>query len=71
VGVELQAAIIGALIGGGFVLIGSVLQHFLSLREDSVKRQRDEIYAESERLRKRLLAGVSEASARGTYEHGK
>ena len=39
---ELLAALMGALVGGGFAVLGSVLQHWLSLREDRIKRERDE-----------------------------
>ena len=36
------AALVGALVGGSFALLGSVIQHFLSLREDRIKREREE-----------------------------
>lgn len=45
---ELLAALIGALVGGGFAVLGSVLQHWLSLREDRIKRERDEAREEQQ-----------------------
>lgn len=49
---ELQAALIGALIGalvgGSFALLGTVLQHYLALREDRIRRERDESQKEQD-----------------------
>lgn len=61
------AALWGAVVGGVLTLMATVLQHFLSLREDNIKREREEIYAKSEELRRRLLAGGSEAAERGRF----
>lgn len=65
---DVQAALWGAAVGGALTIVATVIQHFLSLREDSVKRQRDEVYDKAASLRRRLLAGSSEAAERGTYE---
>jgi hypothetical protein len=65
---ELSLLLIGASIALLSSMLTLIIQHFLSLEEDSVKRQRDEVFRKAEDLRKQLLAGVSEASTRGTYE---
>ena len=64
---ELSLLLIGASIALLSSMLTLIVQHFLSLREDSVKRQRDEVFRKAEDLRKQLLAGVSETSSRGTY----
>lgn len=65
---DLRIALVSALVGGGLSMSGVFLQHVLSLREDSIKRQRDEIYQRAEELRKQLLAGTREAAERRAYE---
>ena len=50
----LIAALIGALVGGSFALFGSVIQHFLSLREDRIKREREEEQKKRELIRQTL-----------------
>jgi hypothetical protein len=55
---ELMAALIGALVGGGFAILGTlsatILQHWLSLREDGIKRERDAKEREAILLRMKL-----------------
>lgn len=61
------ATLVGAVVGGVLTLLATVLQHLLSLREDSIKRGRDEIYEETAELRRRLLAGSGEAAESGRF----
>lgn len=56
---DIQYVLVGAIIGGGFVLIGAFLQYFLSLREDKIKRERDSNDLFVHRQRKNLVKGVN------------
>ena len=50
----LIAALVGALVGGGFAVLGGVVVHFLNLREDRIKRERDQADKRAEEVRKLL-----------------
>jgi hypothetical protein len=59
----LIAALVGALVGGGFAVLGGVVVHFLNLREDRIKRQRDRDDKRDEE-RRNLLKPDSESLTR-------
>jgi hypothetical protein len=61
----LIAALIGALVGGGFAVLGGVVAHFLNLREDRIKRERDKADKQQEELRRNLsLSSETETRAK-------
>lgn len=51
----LIAALVGALVGGSFALLGGVVQHYLSLREDRIKRERETEQKRAEERRQLLM----------------
>ena len=51
------AALVGALVGGSFALLGGVLQHFLTLRQDTIRRIRDQEQKYLQDLRRILQSG--------------
>ena len=59
----LIAALVGALVGGWFAVLGGVVVHFLNLREDRIKRQRDRDDKRDEE-RRNLLKPDSESLTR-------
>jgi hypothetical protein len=58
--------VVGALVGA---VVGALVQHFLSLRADRVRRERDREEKESERQRETLLAGADEVVVRPAIAH--
>lgn len=61
---DVTLLLIGGAIGLVSALMGALVQHFLSLRADRVRRKRDRKEKELERQREMLLAGADEVVTR-------
>ena len=65
--VEAQLVLLGAGIALVADLLMTIVRYFLGLKEDSIKRQRDQVYKEAETQRKDLLEGVTKYALGGLY----
>ena len=66
----LVAALIGALVGGGFAILGGIVVHFLNLREDRIKRERDKADKRVEETRKNLSSDEGTSKAKIVRAYG-